>query len=222
MSFGFIGKVSRFNESKMGSFGQGNGFESRAQMLGINIDGFYETNGDGEKVLNVAKLMQAINEAESKTTQKDEEKAGQTDAFVKSTVENKEETKEVKSEKETIEKEYENAYTNFYKQMDAASHAEQQSKETADAWAEIKDMQFNLTKKGVSNATVIAGASEFITKLEDAIAATKAELKETEKYSAYDFTVDAQSDEDADLFKNNPFITSAFETSKKEKEIAVA
>ena len=222
MSMRFIEKLSKFNESKFNSFGQGNGFESRAQMLGIDIEGFYDINANGEKTLNIGKLMQAISEAESKTNKQDEEKASQSDAFVKTTTENKEETKEVKTEKETIENEYENAYNNFYKQMNTGAQTQDQSKETADAWAEIKDMQFNLTKKGVTNATVIAGASEFITKLEDAIAMTKAELEENKEYSIYNFTVDAQSDEDADLFANNPFMTSAFETSKKDKELAIA
>ena len=175
-------------------------------MLGLSIEEFYKTV------------------EESKITKNNEEEVSQSDTFQKTTLEpkDKKETKEVKTEKETIEKEYETAYKGFYAEMNMANQGNQQSKETAEAWAEVKDMQFNLTKKGVTNATVIAGASEFIAKLEETIALTKAELKETEKYSAYDFTIDAQSDEDADLFKNNPFWASAFETSKKEKEIAVA
>lgn len=224
MRFGFSRNFSNNKDMNFAPVGQGFGFEGKAKMLGINVDSFYEIDANGEKVINTAKLMQAIAAAESATSTKDAENASQSDSFVKTNSEDKniKEEKEVKTEKETIEEEYETAYKNFYAEMNMANSENQQSKETADAWAEMKDMQFNLTKKGVTNATVIAGASEFISKLEETIAMTKAELKETEQYSAYDFTIDAQSDEDADLFKNNPFWASAFETSKKEKEIAVA
>lgn len=206
MNFRFNERFSQKGDMNFTPVGHVFEDEKKAKMLGLSIEEFYKTV------------------EESKITKNNEEEVSQSDTFQKTTSEpkDKKETKEVKTEKETIEKEYETAYKGFYAEMNMANPENQQSQETADAWAEMKDMQFNLTKKGVTNATVIAGASEFITKLEETIAITKAELKETEKYSAYDFTIDAQSDEDADLFKNNPFWASAFETSKKEKEIAVA
>lgn len=223
MAFGFIEKISNFRDFNFGSFSHNDGNYSRAQMLGVNVENFYEIDANGERTINTVKLMQAVKEAEAKAAQKNEEKAGQNDSFVKNASETKpEEAKDVKTEKETIEKEYKNAFTNYYNEMNSQMNASNQSKDVIEAWAEVKDMQFNLTKKGVTNATVIAGASEFITKLENTIAMTKAELEENKEYSIYNFTVDAQDDEDADLFENNPFYASIYATTAKDKEIAVA
>ena len=86
MKFGFRHNFSNNREMNFNSVGQGFGIEGKAKMLGINIESFYEIDANGEKVINTAKLMQAISMAETTTEKKDAENASQSDAFVKTNV----------------------------------------------------------------------------------------------------------------------------------------
>lgn len=214
---------------------------SQASALGLNLDGFYDVDKDGNKVLNMSKLLEAIKKAEDKKGGETTEAAGQADTFTKTTTSvygTKTEAQQAKTEQEKIDEEYTKAFIEYYQTLNTSANANEEDRKAVAAWAEVKDMQYDLTKTGVTNATVIAGASDFITKLETAVdateAANEANSNETEVETTFSFDtqediensqneveVYAQNAED-DFFANNPFFESAYSTTvfEEEKEIA--
>lgn len=239
MTVGMTGGIPGFGSGNTPS-GNENNYLNQAAALGLNLDGFYDVDKDGNKVLNMAKLLEAIKAAESKKNGETAEAAGQADTFSKTTTVvngTKTETEQAKTEQEKIDEEYTKAFIEYYQTLNTTAAASEEDQKAARAWAEVKDMQFDLTKTGVTNATVIAGASDFITKLETAIDATTTAIEangnETEVETT--FSMDTQADienskndvevyaEDAesDFFANNPFFKSAYDTTIfDEEEIA--
>lgn len=196
---------------------------NQAVMLGLNLESFYEVDSNGVKTLNIEKLMTAISEAEEKKEVKKTEEASQSDSFVKS-VNNKtnDDTAAEASEKQNdIDKEYKEAFVLFYKNLNTAADAGETSKKAADLWEDVKYKHFNLTKTGVSSATVIAGASDCISKLQTAVDISKESIEEEKKNAETNFFVNAPAKEEtANYFANNPFYQSALELSKKDAEDA--
>ena len=236
MTVGMTGGIPGFGSGNTPG-GNENNYLNQAAALGLNLDGFYDVDKDGNKVLNMAKLLEAIKKAEAKKNGETTEAAGQADTFTKTTNSvngTKTEVEQAKTEQEKIDEEYTKAFIEYYQTLNTTSTANEENQKAVKAWAEVKDMQFDLTKTGVTNATVIAGASDFITKLETAIDATTTAIEangnETEVETT--FSMDTQADienskndvevyaEDAenDFFSNNPFFKSAYDTTIFEEE----
>ena len=188
-----------------------NNYLGLAATLGINLEGFYDVDANGNKVLNMAKLMEAIKEAEAKKKGETTEAAGQADTFSRTTTTvngTKTEAAQAKTEQEKIDEEYTKAFIEYYQSLNTAADASEEEKAAASSWADVKDMLFNLTKTGVTNATVIAGASEFVSKLDTAVKAT---AEANDEQPNEEETAD-------DIFANNPFFQSAYDTTLFEEE----
>ena len=212
-----------------------------AASLGLKFDdSFYTTDANGNKVLDMAKVKEAIEKAQAKENLQSGG-AGQADTFTRTSgayAGTKTEAAQAQTEQERINEEYDKAIVEYYDQLSAADQTTEEGRRAAELWASAMDMQYNLTKTGVTNATVIAGASDAIGEMEKAVAATKAAIEangnETEEETA--FSVQSQQDiEDSqnevevyaqyseeNFFANNPFLNSAYDTSVVEEDETIA
>lgn len=210
MTVGMTGGIPEMGPNNNSSSNENN-YLGLAASLGLNLDGFYDVDKDGNKVLNMAKLMEAIKKAQEKKNSETTESAGQADTFSKTATAadgTKTEAAQAKTEQEKIDEEYTKAFIEYYQTLNTSSNASEEEKAAASSWADIKDMLFNLTKTGVTNATVIAGVSEFTSKLDTAVKATQAANNEEP----------SEEEAEDDIFANNPFFQSAYETTVFEEE----
>ena len=210
MTVGMTGGIPGFGSGNTPG-GNENNYLNQAAALGLNLDGFYDVDKDGNKVLNMAKLLEAIKKAEEKKNGETTEAAGQADTFSKTATAadgTKTEAAQAKTEQEKIDEEYTKAFIEYYQTLNTTADASEEEKAAAASWADIKDMLFNLTKTGVTNATVIAGASEFASKLDAAVKSTEAANNEEP----------SEEETEDDIFANNPFFQSAYETTVFEED----
>ncbi len=203
-----------------------------ASIYGLNLDSFYYVDQNGNKVLDVQKWEAALKEAQEKKDNNTINQATQADSFQKTTTVTgvKTEAEQVENSRETIDEEYKNAIKDYYKFLNANK---EENSNTEKKWDELKKMKFDLTKTGVTNATVIAGVSEFISKLHETVKNSKNTVEENKKQDKVDSAIAVDTQEDiymeenkvetyAANFFNNPFYASAYETTEIEEETSVA
>lgn len=203
-----------------------------ASIYGLNLDSFYYVDQNGNKVLDVQKWEAALKEAQEKKDNNTINQATQADSFQKTTTVTgvKTEAEQVENSRETIDEEYKKAIKDYYKFLNANK---EENSNTEKKWDELKNMKFDLTKTGVTNATVIAGVSEFISKLQETVKNSKNTVEENKKQEKVDSAIAVDTQEDiymeenkvetyAANFFNNPFYASAYETTEIEEETSVA
>lgn len=213
-----------------------NGILQTAKNLGISLDDMYIRDSEGNIIgIDMLKFRQAVKELkEGKYLASNE---AEHDTFVKgaaNTSDPVEQVKKANNYRNEISSDYKDASNKYKKYMSFDTTKTEEEAELAGMWNDVKESQFRLTKTGTSNQTVIEGLSAFISDLTKAVNASKnyENSKETAEFKETAFSLETEQDvydvknhievyED-NLFTNNPFMKSAFETfDNEDEEVAV-
>ena len=224
-----VGFIDGYGYSNRGRGTDYNSDRDEGKRYGISMSSFYKIDENGNRVFDIEGYLNAIDEAKAKNAENTEAEAGQTDSFQRTSDVNgssKKATQETKIAQETIDEEYEEAVEGYYNSFYNADLNQEASKDAEQAWDEVHEKEKDLTKIGLTSATIIAGVSDFVNLIGKAVAATNTimETKEKEKEeTSITLETEAESDDTSDnTYAYNPFMASAYETSDIEEEEQIA
>ena len=209
------------------------GLVTRAELLGIDVEEYYEYDDEGNVTgVDIQKLSAAINEAMSAQT--NTTAVSQDDEFVRTTAVEDEENQEADELQTTIDKDYNKAVMNYLPGINMDADSLSDEGKIVDEWENIREQADKLTSVDASNATVLQGVNSFLEELETLVKTTKyfvAEKNSEEEANSFlslKTIEDIQDEQNAiqtyeaeqhdNPFASNPFYNSALTTFTLEDE----